>query len=263
MGAMHSRHLLAGARLPSHEACRLLVVASGRTRSDVLAGFEVSLEVQEAFESMAEARRDGEPLQYLEGTASFGRLELVVDARVLIPRPETEHMAELAAAGFHGRGAFVDLCTGSGALALFLKDRHPSARVIGTDISADAIDVARLNGSRLGLEVGWREGDLFEALDKGLRGGVDLIVSNPPYVAEGEWSALAVDVRREPRLALVAGPTGLEVIERILSEVAEWLTPSGSAWIEVGDGQAGRLAGSYQVRDDLNGQPRYLVVGKC
>jgi release factor glutamine methyltransferase len=263
MSGMDSRHILATARVPPHEATRLLMVASGQTRNDVLAGFEVPPEMAEIFESMVEARLGSEPLQYLEGTASFGRLELVVDRRVLIPRPETEHMATLTAAEFQGSGVIVDLCTGSGALALFLKDRHPTAKVIGTDISDDALEVARLNGSRLGLEVAWREGDLFGALDQGLKGGVDLIVSNPPYVADSEWSSLPCDVRREPRLGLVAGPTGLEVIRRILSDAVEWLSPNGSAWVEVGDGQAGLLTDPYLVRDDLNGRPRYIVVGKC
>ena len=134
------------------------------------------------------------------------------------------------------------LCTGAGPLALFLARAWPEARVIGTDIFPQALEVARGNGD--GVE--WLEGDLFEALPEALRGSIDLLVANPPYVAESEWDSLPTDVRHEPRSALVAGPEGTEVIEAILSDLPGWLAQGGEAWIEIGETQ-GFLASRFPV----------------
>jgi release factor glutamine methyltransferase len=257
---MDSRELIKVSRLPAHEAVRLLMTATGHSRSDLLGGTEASDAEIEAFHRMQAARLAGEPLQYLEGSVAFGPLELLVDRRVLIPRPETEYLFELAAGYFSGRGAVVDLCTGSGALALALKHRFGDADVFGADLSTEALEVARLNSRRLGLSVAWYEGDLFDALPSELRGKVHLLVSNPPYVSEAEWDQLPTDVRHEPRTALVAGPSGLEVIERILVEMDRWLAPGGTALIEVGDGQAYRLRDRFPVSviPDLAGRERYV-----
>ena len=145
----------------------------------------------------------GEPLQYLEGTAAFGPWDLHVDPRVLIPRPETELLWEIAAALVEAPKVIVDLCTGSGALAIALAKSFPEARILGTDLSADALDVAKENGDLHETSVEWCIGDLFGALPDDLRGNIDLLVSNPPYVAEHEYEGLPDDVRREPRMALV------------------------------------------------------------
>lgn len=218
------------------------------------------------FRDLERERLAGAPLQYLEGTAAFGPLELAVDPRVLIPRPETEQLWELACGLVSSPDVIVDLCTGSGALALALKHAFPQATVYGADLSADALQVARGNGRTLGLEVEWRQGDLFAALSRALEGMVDLVVSNPPYVAEHEWETLAADVRAEPRMALVAGRAGTEVLDRIGLGVGDWLRPGGAVACEIGETQgehcrrvfATRLD-SVDVKADLTGRDRFVV----
>lgn len=241
-------------RLPVHEAARLWTVACA------------SADPEATFRSLEARRLGGRPLQYLEGSAAFGPLELVVDDRVLIPRPETEQLWELATGLVMSPSTIVDLGTGSGAMALALKADHPDARVIGVDLSADALDVARLNGARLGIEVEWCHGDLWEALDRDLEGRVDLVVSNPPYVAANEWEELPPDVRQEPREALVAGPTGLEVLERIVAGAERWMAPGGGVACEIGETQ-GRACrelfstalAEVEIMTDLTGRDRFVV----
>ncbi len=237
--------------LPEHELARLAAVANHDS----------------PLEELIRRRLDGEPLQYLEGTAPFGSLDLVVDERVLIPRPETEGLLEVALRVVRNPEVIVDLCTGSGALALALKREFPAASVFGTDVSEDAIDVAQANRRRTGLEIHLAVGDLYDPLPAALLGGVDLLVANPPYVAASEFNALPEDVKREPEVALIAGPTGLEVIERIGVAAMDWLRPGGVVVCEIGQtqGPAGSkcFAGmSVVVRQDLNGLDRYVVAVK-
>jgi len=224
--------------LPPHELRRLAAVADEGT-----------------LEALVMRRLAGEPLQYLEGSVQFGPLILSVDRRVLIPRPETEHLAAIVVSRRPAPAVVVDLCTGSGALALFLKDAWPESRVLGIDISEATLEVARRNGP----QVEWMEGDLFAPLPESLRGRIELVVANPPYVAAGEWDSLPVDVRHEPYSALVAGPRGTEIIERILAEMPSWLAPGGEAWIEIGETQAW-LAANFPVEvvSDQYGKQRYL-----
>ena len=218
---------------------------------------------QADFHALAVRRLAGEPLQYLEGTVQFAQIEVGVDHRVLIPRPETEYLLELVGKR-RTPTVIVDLCTGSGALALALKRVFPNARVIGTDASSSALEVATTNGGANDLMVEWHHGDLFDALPPEVAGRVGLLVANPPYIAEGDWTGLPEDVRREPRQALVAGPTGLEIVERILGEVRRWLSPSGEAWVEVGEDQAGHLAHRFsaQVVIDQYGRDRFVRIAK-
>ena len=247
--------------LPSHERVRLMAAVTGRPLGDVRAGITLTAAEQRRYEVLAARRLGGEPLQYLEGTVVFGPVELVVDERVLIPRPETEHLLGLIERT-PAPAVIVDLCTGSGALALALKTIFPSARVVGTDVSAAALDVARANSVANRLAVEWYEGDLFESLPEALAGKVDLLVANPPYIAENDWAGLPPDVRKEPLLALVAGATGLEVAERILAEVGRWLTATGEAWIEVGEDQARPLAERFAagVVGDQYGRDRFVRI---
>lgn len=216
---------------------------------------------------LVQRRKDGEPLQYIEGSAPFGPLELLVDERVLVPRPETEGLLDMATRMVRHPELVIDLCTGSGALALALKHNFPAASVFATDISADALEVAAENMTRSGLEVFLAEGDLFDPLPASLLGEVDLIVANPPYVAITELSALPRDVQREPRIALVSGPTGLEVIERIGASVVDWLRPGGVVVCEIGEHQGVSATSSFinlpaVVRQDLAGRDRYVVAVK-
>ena len=233
--------------LPRHELERLQLVADDPAD----------------LERLIRRRLEGEPLQYLEGSAAFGPFELIVDHRVLIPRPETEQLWELARTTVTAPRRIVDLCTGSGALAVALAHSFPEAHVIGTDLSPDAIDVARLNGA--GIEnLDFRQGDLYDALDEDLAGRVDLLVSNPPYVTEGEYGDLPADVRREPRMALVAGPSGFEVYERLVAGLDRWLALGGTFVFEIGETQGPGvqqlLVGfDITVRIDLAGRDRFVV----
>lgn len=217
-------------------------------------------------EELARRRQEGEPLQYLEGTAAFLDLDLVVDGRVLVPRPETEGLVELAASLRSRPEVIVDLGTGSGALAIALARRYPAADVHGTDISPDALEVACQNIEAHAPGVRLHRGDLFEALPVGLVGAVDLLVSNPPYVAAAEWPRLPADVRHEPRAALVAGERGTEVLERIAEGSGKWVRSGGYVVCEIGETQGveveaafGRL-GRTRVERDLAGKVRYATV---
>ena len=237
--------------LPPHELRRL----------EALAGPDRPLE------DLIRRRVEGEPLQYIEGSAVFVSLELMVDERVMVPRPETEGLFEVATKMVRNPSVIVDLCTGSGALALALKQAFPTAAVFAVDIAEEAIEVATANKFKTGLDIYLVVGDLFDPLPASLLAEVDLLVANPPYVAENEYSSLPADVRREPREALVAGPTGLEVIQRIGASAAQWLRPGGVVVCEIGETQGVAAAGSFEdlpavIRQDLNGRDRYLVAVK-
>ncbi len=191
------------------------------------------------------ARRVGrEPLQYILGTQEFCGLEFDVNQAVLIPRPETELLVEYVAQRIspERQATIVDVCTGSGCIAVVIAQMRPHARVIATDLSRPSLNVARQNASRHGVgeRIVWLEGDLLGPLaEQELEGQVDVIVSNPPYIAEVEWAMLQPEVRLfEPRGALVAGPQGTELHERLLREAGRYLSPGGAVILEVGAGQA-------------------------
>lgn len=237
--------------LPRHELSRLEAV-SGPSKP---------------LEDLVARRVGGEPLQYIEGTAPFGPLDLIVDERVLVPRPETEGLFEIAARMVRNPGVVVDMCTGSGALALALKKAFPAAAVFATDISEEAIEVATENSRRNRLDIYLAVGDLFDPLPASLLGEVDLFVVNPPYVSEAEFVHLPADVQREPKVALVSGVSGLEVIQAIGASVARWLRPGGVVVCEIGETQGISASNSFLelptvVRQDLSGRDRYVVAVK-
>jgi len=231
-------------------------------------------------------RLAGEPLQYVLGEWAFREHDLLVDRRVLIPRPETETVVEVALAEVERLGerrgrpdpwaaaittfAVADLGTGSGAIAIALERSLPEAEVWATDRSAEALAVARANIAGTGAtRVRTAEGHWFEALDDSLRGELLLVVSNPPYIAEAEIDALpAAVIEWEPFGALVSGPTGLEAIGTILAEAPGWLAPGGVVVLEHAPHQAdavvdlARDAGFVEARvePDLAGRPRALVA---
>ncbi len=238
---------------------------------------------------MVRRRRAGEPLQYVLGSWSFLGLDLYVDPRVLIPRPETERTAEVALdeaarlglrRGRHdpwrdarGTELVADLGTGSGAIALTLATALPDAHVWATDRSADALAVARANLAGTGsaaARIRLAEGDWFDALPEQGRGRFRLIVSNPPYVAASEVAALSDEVaHHEPTTALVSGPTGLEAIEHLIRGAPEYLTPgAGTLVLEIAPHQAEvavTRAAAAGFRDvlierDLSGRERILVA---
>jgi release factor glutamine methyltransferase len=227
--------------------------------------------------AMVERRLAGEPLQYVLGRWSFRGLDLRVDPRVLIPRPETEVVAEVAIAEARAlhlpRPCVVaDLGTGSGALALALATELDGVEVWATDVSADALAVARENLSAIGSaasRVYLAEGMWYEALPTDLRGRLRMIVSNPPYVTEAEFPGLPREVRdHEPIGALVAGPTGRECLQHLVAGGLEWLAPAGALVLELAPDQAGPMRavaeragyGGVAVHADLAGRDRVLVA---
>jgi release factor glutamine methyltransferase len=205
-----------------------------------------------------------EPVAYITGTRGFRRLELSVDRRALIPRPETELLVEVGL-GLPEGARVLDVGTGSGAVALALKDERPDLRVTGSDVSGEALELARANGERLGLEVAWLEADLLAQVPDEF----DAVLCNPPYVAESERATLAPEIlRHEPPGALFAGPDGLATIRPLLAQLAGRARVRLAA-LEVGAGQAAavgelmRAAGFPAVRAerDLAGIER-VVVGE-
>jgi len=259
------------ASLPPHELDRLRRAATGRSRAQLLADPALDPGEETRLEGLVARRRAGEPLQYLEGWIPFGPIEVKVDRRALIPRPETEQLweAAVAALGQAGPGTpLVDLGTGCGVLALALKKAFPAAPVYATDVSPDALALAGENAAVTGLEVTFLQGDLFAPLPRDLEGRVELVVANPPYVSEEEWDRLPDEIRlHEPREALVAGPAGTEVLARIAEEAYWWLGIGGRLLCEIGEAQgeaALGLFGAYdrEVRPDLAGRPRFLVARK-
>jgi release factor glutamine methyltransferase len=262
------------------EARRIVERASGYDGAELLLHLDDAAPARALpfARAMVERRAKGEPLQYVVGRWGFRTLDLFVDRRVLIPRPETEVVVEAALAELRAIAAerggpppvAVDLGTGSGAIALSIAREVPAAEVWATDVSAAALAVARANlaglGSRFASHVRLVEGAWFEALPAHLHGVVDLIVSNPPYVATGE--ALPAEVAEwEPDEALVAGPTGLEAIAAIVRDAPAWLAHPGRLVVEIAPHQAAaaadlaRAAGfaDVDVRPDLQGRLRVLV----
>ena len=204
----------AGCETPRLDAEVLLAAAMGVSRATIVANPSAELEPDQAwqFAEWARRRRGREPVAYILGVKGFRRLELHVDRRVLIPRPETEHLVE-AVLDLPAGARVVDVGTGSGAVALALKDERPDLEVVATDVSRDALDVARANARRLGLEVTLLEGDLLAPV----AGPVDAVVANPPYVTADERRGLPADVLgHEPAEALFAGADGLDVIRRLI-----------------------------------------------
>jgi release factor glutamine methyltransferase len=269
---------LAGAGVENavQEARWLVQRASGLEGAELIAGLDEPANLRDAtfFYDMLERRRRGEPLQYVLGRWGFRVLDLHVDDRVLIPRPETEALTQMALEECRRLEArlAVDLGTGSGAIALALAVEWTGIEVWATDVSPDALAVARANVSgmgRIGAAVRLAEGSWFEALPAEVVGAVDVIVSNPPYVADFEVEDLPDEVRAwEPLAALVSGPTGLEAIERIVAEAPLWLAHPGSLLVEIAPHQAAEAQalaraagfGSAAVWPDLTGRDRILLA---
>ncbi|MGI8796818.1 MAG: peptide chain release factor N(5)-glutamine methyltransferase [Acidimicrobiia bacterium] len=280
----------AGVPDPGSEARWMVEQISGYEGAELVASEAepVPTRGEDNLTAMLERRAGGEPLQYVLGEWSFRRLDLLVDRRVLIPRPETEVTAEVAieeAQRLGGRrGApnpwtgtaaaytIADLGTGSGALALALAAELPDAEVWATDASEDALAVARANLAGAGqpaIRVRLARGDWFDALPAEIRGRLRMVVANPPYVSEAELAGLSPDVREhEPVDALVSGPTGLEAIEVIVADAPAWLEPGGALVCELAPHQRdaaierARNAGFAEtlVRPDLTGRDRVLVA---
>ena len=243
-GDVTIRSALAQSGLVPLDAQVLLAHALGTDRAWLVAHGEdaLSREQVDAFLVLARRRRDGEPVAYLTGTREFWGLALRVSPVVLIPRPETESLVELALARLpKDRDLRVlDLGTGSGAIALAIAHDRPRATILATDVSADALEVARDNARRLGIaNVEFAQSDWYDGVAAAWQGGAfDLIASNPPYVAAGDRHLREGDVRFEPGLALTPGGDGLGAIARIVAGARARLVPGGSLVVEHGYDQA-------------------------
>jgi release factor glutamine methyltransferase len=263
------------------DAEALLYTAADKDRAWLLAHIREELDdnPRTVFQQFIERRARREPLQYITGVQEFWGLEFLVNPAVLIPRPETELIVETVLSRTLNRTEqirIVDLCTGSGCIAVSLAKELSNARIFALDASAAALDTARANARRHSVadRIRFLEGDLFLPLEElDLQGQVDIIVSNPPYVTAGERPSLQPEVRDyEPGEALFAGPRGTEFHERILAGVPRYLKKSGGMLImEMGIGQAEKLAdlirqhnhyGSLEVLKDLAGIERVIVMQK-
>ena len=278
-----------GIAQPRLEAEILLAHVLGAERIDLYLRYEdpVAEDERSAFRELVRRRAAGEPTRYLVGTCEFLSLAFKVTPDCLIPRPETEMLVEevlrlsgatpaplLEGGEMESSGPLtaIDLCTGCGCVAVSLAVRLPDCRVTATDISPAALEVARINAQAhgVGTRVTFLEGDLYDALDAADAEPADFLVANPPYVAEAEWNGLPREIREhEPRDALVAGPDGTEVIERILKGARAYLKPTAMLLVEIGAGHGARAAeaastvrGLLDVRilKDYAGLDRILVA---
>ena len=275
---MTVRHILAetarafeaaGVPDPALDAQLLLAEALSEPRLSLLIRQERVLTAEEEgrFRAMARRRLAREPLQYILGRAWFYGLPLRVGPGVLIPRADTESVCQMALDALDPKRAcaVLDLCTGSGALALAIKRERPLCLVTATDLSPEALACARLNARENGLDVEFASGDLWESVPGRSFG---LVVSNPPYIPDGDLPFLQEEVRREPVMALRGGKDGMDFYRRILRGLPDHLDPGGALCLECADTQVPPLEGLLRDRfdtvlpfNDLNGHPRG-VLGK-
>jgi release factor glutamine methyltransferase len=256
----------AGCETPRLDAELLLAHALGVSREQLLTDQELAVRgpaVRVFQEAVRRRSVQREPVAYILGRRHFRRLELVVDRRALVPRPETELLVEVGL-GLGAGARVLDLGTGCGAIALALKDERPDLRVFGSDLSEAALELAELNAHRLELDVEWSHADLLED-----GGDFDAILSNPPYIADSERALLAPEiVRHEPPQALFAGADGLDTIRALTAQLAD-LPDVRLAALEVGVGQAPavaelmRAAGFAQLRFERDlARIQRVVVGE-
>ena len=218
------------------------------------------------YRELVRRRAGGEPTAYLTGRRDFLGHAIGVDARALVPRPETELLVEAALERLPPEGEALDLCTGSGCVAIALALARPGAHVTASDVSGSALALAAENVARLSARVELLQGDLFAAVPAGRR--FDVVVANPPYVPSGELPGLARELSHEPALALDGGPDGLAVARRLVAEAPAWLRPGGSLLVEMHERHLEplpalcRQAGLVEVeaRRDLAGLPRFVVA---
>ncbi len=256
----------AGCETPRLDAEVMLAHVLDVGRARLLSDRELCVEgaAVRAFQDAVRRRAvQREPVAYITGTRGFRRLELAVDSRALIPRPETELLVEVALEHLAQGARVLDLCTGGGAVALALKDERPDLDVSGSDLSEAALALARANAERLGLDVRWLHADLLD----GITDEFDVVIANPPYIGERERRSLAPEIlRHEPPAALFAGEDGLAVIEDLLVQLAGREQVEMVA-LEVGAGQAASVAGlvrqagfaEIQSKHDLAGIERVVM----
>ncbi|THF86460.1 peptide chain release factor N(5)-glutamine methyltransferase [Deinococcus sp. KSM4-11] len=255
----------AGVPSPEVDARALLLHALHLTPTALVTDGDapVTADQELALHSLLARRAAREPLQYLLGTVEWGGVTLRVDARALVPRPETEWLLHLTVVALRGRAAprVLDVGTGTGALALGVKAARPDARVTATDISPEALGLARENAALNGLEVTFRHADLLT----GLSGPFDVVVSNPPYLPDRDRQDAQPEIRHDPELALYAGPDGLDVARRLTAQVADVLGTGGLLLLELDPRNAGHFAEELRaqgwvatVHADLAARERFI-----
>ena len=263
-------------KTPRLDADLLLADVLGLERVQLYARVESEVEPadRKAFRALVKRRAEGEPVAYLVGHREFWQLDLETDDRALIPRPETEVLVEVALEKLpepEGDLRVADIGTGTGAVAFALAGERPDIRILATDNSEEALELAGENAEALGLDerVGLVESDLFESIPPEW-GPFDLIVANPPYVPEEDRDEVMIDVRQhEPEEALFAGPDGLAVLERLIPQAYERLAEGGWFATEIGHQQGERVAELFadagfdevEVRQDYSDHDR-VVVGR-
>lgn len=264
-----------GVESPRLQAELLLAHVLQMPRMKLYLNFERALSETElaAARQLVKRRGQREPLQYILGSTSFCGLEIAVNPHVLVPRPETELLAEQGWEFLAARGpaavTALDFGTGSGCLAVALAVKCPGARIAALDVSAEALEVARQNAARHNVadRIEFFQGDGFAALPAGLM--FDLIISNPPYIPSGEIETLQPEVRdHEPRRALDGGPDGLDCFRRLAAGAGVFLKAGGQLMAEFGDGQAEHVREIFEaqkwiveaLKPDYTGRPRILVA---
>lgn len=240
----------------------LISTIAGKKRSELTGNADkISPSVVEKINAAVNERLTGRPLWYVLGTCDFYGYELYVDERALIPRPETEQLCERAIGSINKDSEVLDLCTGSGAIAIVLKLKT-GASVTATDISDDALSLARKNAEKLGADVEFLQGDLFAATEQKF----DVIVSNPPYVRSKDIDGLQKEISFEPRIAFDGGEDGLEIYRRIAAEVKSHLKENGKLLLEIGYDQKDAITdlfadfSSVETFKDYGGNDRIVVV---
>jgi len=242
-----------GIESPRLDAEVLVAFALGIDRTRVIIESLRPLEPAELalLRDLVKRRRSREPIAYLRGEREFYGRSFLVDPRVLIPRPDTEALVEVALARSTQVSLsmrLLDLCTGSGCVAITMARQRPTSKVVASDLSADALAVARDNALRLGAyNVAFVESDLFASIPPGSR--FDVITANPPYIATPELAELMPDVRDyEPRLALDGGADGLDLVRRIVEGAPAFLAPGGVLAMEIGAGEAASTRELFEAR---------------
>jgi len=258
-----ARRLAAVSESPRFDAELLLAHCLGVTRSRLLAMLRESPALPPTFEACLQRRLKHEPIAYILGNQAFFGLLFDVHAPILCPRPETEHLVEGALAYLTGREGprVLDLCSGSGCVGISIASAHPGSQLTATDLNPAACQLTAHNCAAHGIEVSIFEGDLFDALPEDM-GSFDAIVSNPPYVEEGDWDGLAADIRHfEDKRALIGGADGLDLIRRIVHDAPRWLKAGGYLALELGEGQYAAVAGLLEARGYTDIAPRFDLAG--
>lgn len=264
----------ASARIDSQQELRWMVEEVVAQRFEMVADQIPDDQQIQRFDHMVSRCSNGEPLQYIFGHWQFRHLDLMVDPRVLIPRPETEQLVEVGLKWLsdsnQSEPVVVDLGTGSGAIALSIATESANTRIWATDNSTDALAVAKLNLNRIIVDsdrVTLLHGSWWDAIPPSLLGKVDLCISNPPYIAAKDVAGLNV-AKHEPMTALSPGELGTEAIAQIVSDAQRWLSPDGLLAIEIGSDQASEVEqlaleaglGDVRIQNDLAGVSRMLLA---